>query len=259
MFGIQLGEGKVNRLAVNAQRGVLRVHRVRHEHDALGLHLPDQLIEAVHKLVDPFVLQAFGDGVHIHPNFCQLVHHLLGSIEVLGERVSWGGGGSGERLERAGGQGVDGVLADECVHIVGGGVVGVFGGGGSPQRTLHLCPCLAQYSEAFPFKEALVAGIGEFGVGDCRFAQQLITHADAVKVAPGGTAHIGVQQIIHQRINPTDEETCHRSHLAHVATAGVQAFDPADVRLCHRFVICHREDQGDVHANATGDSLFNRA
>jgi hypothetical protein len=120
-------------------------------------------------------------------------------------------------------------------------------------------PLLGSIQRSVPFKEALVAGIGEFGVGDCRFAQQLITHADAVEVAPGGTAHIGVQQIIHQRINPTDEETCHRSHLAHVATAGVQAFNPADVRLCHRFVIRHREDQGDVHANATGDGLLNRA
>src|SRR5664280_3582809 len=99
-----------------------------------GLH---QLVEGLGERCDPLGLECPAHVLHIDSGIGQCRHHLVGSGEV-------GVDGTGHRAVikkgRDGGirQCVDGVGADEGIHVGQVRVRRVLGGGGRPQRALYV-------------------------------------------------------------------------------------------------------------------------
>ena len=71
-------------------------------------------------------------------------------------------------LEGGGGQGVDGVGADQLLDIENIGVGGILGAGRGPQRPLHPGTARRQRGEVVAAEELGESAVGELGVGDRR-------------------------------------------------------------------------------------------
>ena len=140
----------------------------------------------------------------------QAVEQGLGFLDIGGDGVAVDGAVVAKGLNGIEGHGVDGVGADQLIHIAHVAVVGVFGAGAGPEQALHVGPIVGQALPAVAAEQGLEGLVGNFGIGD----RDLTLHAFQTLFFVQGIAadalHAFLETVIHLGINAAEEEAGHR-------------------------------------------------
>ena len=142
--------------------------------------------------------------------------------------------------------GVDGLGADQLLHVVGVGVLGVLGRGRRPQAALRARTRLLQRLPARARVELLPELVGQLRVVDADAAHQLVA------------ALLAFQLRVDLAVHPADEEAGHAGHFRQVPARPLEIFEAAHERLHDLGVAVDRKDQRDVDVDAPAEHLPDR-
>ena len=145
--------------------------------------------------------------------------------------------------------GVDGVAADQLLHIERVGVGLVLHAGAGPQQALRHRAGGGQRLPALAAGQLDIVLVGQLGIGDGDLAAQ------ALEVLHIGAAdlHAVVDLLVDLAVDAADEEAGDAGDPADVAALRLEVFQPGDERLGHVLVGLLAEQQGHVDVHALAD------
>ena len=212
-----------------------------------------ELVEGLDELLNAFVLELPRHAIEVDARSRELLHDPLGFVEVESDRVLHPAV-VGESLDRGIRHRVHGVGADQRLHVADIVVQRVLRARRRPQHPLHSRPRAGERLPPVARRDPQEPLVCQLGVRHGGLSEQ--TLRPRLLVRPRGDSH--PEEEIRQGVDPAEEETGHRRHVVDRPAFPEAAFQALDVGQRDRLVAVDGEQQGDVHADAAVDALFDR-
>src|SRR5208283_305043 len=131
---------------------------------------------------------------------------------------------------------------------------GVLGPGARPEHALTVGAFAGQRLPPGPTEEALVAPVGELGIGNRHLAEHAVEESSAsfVDAFAAGLA----DSLFHLGVNTTDEETGYRGQPSHLLALLCPPLEPTQVGLRNAGIRLLAEEERDVDVDAFADALL---
>src|SRR5438132_1044752 len=139
--------------------------------------------------------------------------------------------------------GVYRVWPDQLVHVVGVRILGILRAGAGPEEPLYLGALRLERRKARAVTDLQELQVRDRGVGDGQLAHKTLQRSLLERI--GLLFQLGLQQAVHQRVNPADEEAGDGRDLLQVAAPGGQLLEPRDVGP--RDLLVHRDAEQQGH------------
>src|ERR687890_91697 len=208
----------------------------------LLLYLPDQLVEGVGELLDPFLFEDVGDLLVVDARSFEVLEELAGLVHAFLDRLPdlrvvhhVLDGRLGHRVDRVG--------TDEVLDVHDVRVVRVLGRGRRPQGPLH----------------GGALGDQKIPLGAREYLLELLV--DELSVVYGEAAFEVfapdlIETVIRLRVDAGDEEAGDARDRGGVPTRGHEALEAPDVSARDGPVALEGEDQGDVDGDTLRDHIL---
>ena len=210
-----------------------------------GVHGIEQVLPGCHELFHPFPLQGIEHIIEINAGGGEGGHGGFRFRFRTGEGIAVHIICRQYRINGGFRHGVDRVRPGEFGDVQGGGVVRVLHTGGGPQGALHIGAGRQFRAVGQVFEES---GVGEAG----------ICHPGLALEGEGFLGADGGQALVDLGVEAGHEERGHRVDGGHVFAVGFRLVDAVDEGVDDFPVADHRENQGDVDADAFGQCCRHR-
>jgi hypothetical protein len=141
-----------------------------------------------------------------------------------------------ERVERREGHGIDRIWSDQFFDVKNVAISFVFGAGRCPKQTLGFG---AVCSERMPARQAQIALIDEFGIGDGNSALQCRKARLFVRIV--GACDFFIKQFVDRRVDAADKKACHARDLRNVTAGRGKRLKPRQIGLDNLLIDLLRE------------------